>query len=253
VRALVLVLLVVVLPSSHARQRTNVEAASPHLLRNLPTALNPHTAALGDRVLVPGKEKTVLTGQFVDETGKSSAVRLTLQLPGLVRLEGLTPDGPPLTFDGETRSLRNSHREEAILETFTSDTAEGMLSAIKEGAAVQLIARRVGPGTSKRQDNASPPYDIYEVSAPIRSSATGLERLKRYFFDSETGLLASTQYLDETFSPPMGVETRFSNWRSGDGSAYPERIERLENGHQVFSLIVTTIAASPRQDPASFR
>jgi len=225
--------------------------AGPDLLRDLPSRLDLHTAALGERILAAGKEKTVLTGQFVDENGKSTTVRLTLQLPGLLRLEGLTPNGPPLTFDGETRSYRNSRREEALLETFTADTAEGMLASIKDGAAVQLIGRRVGPDRSKRQ--AAPPYDIYEVAGPVRSSATGLERLKRYLFDSETGLLASTQYVDETFSPPMSVETRFSDWRRVDGSVYAGRIERFENGHQVFSLSVTTIAASPRQDPASFR
>jgi hypothetical protein len=183
----------------------------------------------------------------------SSAIRLILQLPGLLRLEGLSPGGPPLTFDGETRLHRNSRTEESLLETFTSDTAEGMLASIKDGAAVQLIARRVGPDPSKRQSEPSPLYDIFEVSGPVRSSATVLERLKRYFFDSETGLLASTQYLDETFSPPMAVEVRFSDWRRVDGSAYPGHVERLENGHAVFSLTVTTIAASPRQDPANFR
>jgi hypothetical protein len=252
VRILILFVLFVVLPSGFAQQRSPVVAASSDLLRNLPSALHSHTAALGDRVLVAGKERTVLNGRIMDEKGKSSSVQLTLQLPGLVRLEGLTSDGPPLVFDGETRSHRNTRTEEALLETFTSDTAEGMLASIKEGAAVQLIARRVS-GPSRRQPEASRLHDIFEVSGPVRSSATAIERLKRYFFDSETGLLASTQYLDETFSPPIVVETRFSDWRRVDDSAYPGHVERIENGHTFFSLAVTTIAATPRQNPASFR
>jgi hypothetical protein len=251
-RILILFLLFAVLPSAFAQQRRAVVAASPDLLRNLPSALHSHTAALGDRVLVVGKERTVLNGQITDEKGKSSSVQLTLQIPGLVRLEGLTPDGPPLVFDGETRAHRNTRTEETLLETLTSDTAEGMLASIREGAAVQLIARRVS-GPFRRQPEASRLYDIFEVSGPVRSSATAVERLKRYLFDSETGLLASTQYLDETFSPPMAVETRFSDWRRVEDSAYPGHVERLENGHTVFSLTVTTITASPRQNPASFR
>jgi hypothetical protein len=252
VQVLVLFLLFVVLPSAFARQRGAVVAASSDLLRSLPSALHSHTSALGDRVLVAGKERTVFDGRIIDEKGKSSSVQLTLQLPGLVRLEGLTPNGPPLVFDGETRSHRNTRSEEALLETFTSDTAEAMLASIKEGAAVQLVARRVS-GLSGRQPEAMRLYDIFEVSGPVRSSATAIERLKRYFFDSETGLLASTRYLDETFSPPMAVETQFSDWRRVGGSAYPGHVERLENGHTIFSLSVTTIAASPRQNPASFR
>jgi hypothetical protein len=251
-RILILFVLFGVLPSGFAQQRSPVVAASSDLFRNLPSALHSHTAALGDRVLVSGKERTVLNGRIIDEKGKSSSVQLTLQLPGLMRLEGLTPDGQPLVFDGETRSHRNTRTEEALLETFTADTAEGMLASIKEGAAVQLIARRVS-GPSRRQSEASRTHDIFEVSGQVRSSATAIERLKRYFFDSETGLLASTQYLDETFSPPIVVETRFSEWRRVDDSAYPGHVERLENGHTIFSLTVNAIAASPRQNPASFR
>jgi hypothetical protein len=223
-------LLLLVIPS-FAQKRKTADPAAAELLRHLPSAVDHHTTALGDRVRVAGKEKTVFTGTFVDENGKSSAVRLTLQLPGLMRLEGLTPAG------------QNTRREEVLLETFTADTAEGMLTAIKDGAAVQVLGRRVKPGDR----------DIYEVSGRVPFNTKGLERLKHYIFDSETGLLVSTQYVDETISPPMSVETRFSDWRRIDGSAYPGRTERFENGHPAFSLTVTTIAASPRQDPASFR
>lgn len=251
---LILCLLISPVPTVHAQQRGNAAAKPPELLRNVPSALQAHSTALGDRVLVEGKEKTVLDGKFSDENGKESAVRLTLQFPDLVRLEGPTKDGPPpLTFDGKTRLPRATHIEEALLETLTSDTAEGMMASIQEGAAVELVARRVMPEASRHRNEMLPVCDIFEVSGPVRSSATTVERLKRYFFDSETGLLVSTQYFDEAFSPPMGVETRFSDWRRFDGSAYPGRIERLENGRTVFSFDVKAITASPKQDPASFR
>lgn len=229
-RMLTPLLFVLVLPV-HAQKRKGDEPVPAELLRHVPGPVDHHATALGDRVRVAGKEKTVFTGTFVDENGKSSAVRLTLQLPGLMHLEGLTPAG------------HNTRFEETLIETFTADTAEGMLVAIKDGAAVQVLGRRVKPGAR----------DVYEVSGRVPFNTKGLERLKHYFFDSETGLLASTHYVDETISPPMNVETRFSDWRRIDGSAYPGRIERFENGHSAFSLTVTTIAASPRQDPESFR
>lgn len=236
-RATVLVLSIVSV-SAYAQQRRAAVPGSENLLRNLPGPLDSHAAALGDRVRTPGKEKTVLSGQFLDENGKRLPVRMTLQLPGLLRIEGLKPD---------------SRTEQALLETFTLDTAEGMLAAIKDGAAVHIIGRRVGPDPSKRQEANTAAHDVYEVSGPVRVGTAERDRLKRYYFDSETGLLTSTHYVDESVSPPMTVETRFSEWRRIEGSAYPGRIERFENGHPAFSLSVNTIAASPRQDPASFR
>jgi hypothetical protein len=234
-----LFLVVLAFAPAHARQRKGATPSSADLLRNLPGPLDHHAAALGDRVRVAGKERTVLNGQFTDENGKVTAVRLTLQLPGLLRLEGLTPAG------------QNKRLEEVLLETFTADTAEGMLASIKDGAAVHLIGRRVGPDPTKRGGEHQGVHDIFEVAGPVRS--TGRERLKRYHFDSETGLLAGTHYIDETTSPPSTIEIRFSDWRRVDGSVYAGRIERLENGHPAFSLTVTTIAASPRQDPESLR
>ncbi len=252
VRAFLLLAFVVAVPSSYAQRQPLTAAAQDHP-GDLPAPLSPHAAALGDRALFAGKETTVLAGQFVDETGKTATVRLTLQPPELLRLEGLTAGGPPLIFDRGTRNYQRTRNEEALLETFTEDTAEGMLAAIREGAAIQLVARRVGPDPSKRQAAASPPHDIYEISEPVHSGAADVERLKRYFFDSETGLLDSTQYTDETVSPPIEVETRFANWRLVDGSAYPGRIERLENGRTVFSLTVDSVAASPGGNPSTSR
>lgn len=230
-KTLPLILLILAIAPVHAQRRGSAPPAtsSADLLLNLPGPVDHHAAALGDRVRIAGKEKTVLTGQFTDENGKVAAVRLTLQLPGLLKLEGI--------------ATQNTRLEEVLHETFTADTAEGMLASIKDGAAVHLIGRRV-----RTEQGAQ---DIFEVAGPARS--TGRERLKRYHFDSETGLLAGTRYIDETRSPPSNVEIRFSDWRRVDGSAYPGRIERFENGHPAFSLTVTTIAASPRQDPAGFR
>jgi hypothetical protein len=229
-----------------AQQRKDLTTRPPDLFTNLPSALHHQTHALGNRVLVAGKEKTTFEGQFMDDKGKNLSLRLTLQLPRAVRLEGLTKDGPPLVFDGSTGFAGASHLEEALLETFSSDTAEGMMASLQDGAAVQLVARRVQPESSGSRGEAAAACDVYEVSGSVRSTATAVERLKRYCFDSETGLLVSTRYADEMYSPPMSVEVRFSGWHHVDGSAYPGRIERLENGQPTFSLDMKSINAGPR-------
>jgi hypothetical protein len=218
----------------------------PPLLDVLPSALTVHAAALGNRVLSAGRERTVLTAQLVNDRGESRNVRVTLQLPNVVRIDGLREDGP-LVFDGTSSVATNSRLEEQLLEIFNSDLPETMLASSREGAAVQLLGRRIRSDAGEQKNPSL--YDVYEWSGIIASNPRKLERLKRFAFDSETGLLASVQYADETFAPPTTVQIRFSNWRSVDGSAYPGRIERLENGYSSLSLSITAITTSRAQDP----
>jgi hypothetical protein len=239
------------LPLLSAQQRPPL--FSPRdLLTVLPSALDVHATAIGNRIRVPGKERTVFSGSLVAERGEHTPLRIVVQLPNMVRLEGLHPNTPPVIFDGTNAVLANSRIEEQLLEIFSSDTAEGMLVSIRDGAAATLVGRRVLEALESPPREIVQRHDVFEVVVPVRSSLTTPERLKRYFFDSETGLLAKTQYLDETFSPPVNIETLFSDWRSEAGSAYPGRIERRENGYPAFSLTLSSIVALPRLDPTSF-
>jgi hypothetical protein len=77
--------------------------------------------------------------------------------------------------------------------------------------------------------------------------------MKRYYFDSDTGLLNSTRYTDATVSTGLRVETRFSNWGQVEGSAYPGRIERFEDDRSVFTLIISAASSRPRRDATNFR
>jgi hypothetical protein len=176
-------------------------------------------------------------------------VRVVVQLPALVRLEGFHPNGRPAVFDGKNRAVADSRIAEQVFEIFSSDTAEGMLAAIKDGAAVELLGRRVAVRSGGTEQDRVLRFDIFEVSGEVPS--VGRQRVKRYSFDSQTGLLAATEYSDDGFSPPVNVEIVFSNWMMEDGSSYPRRIERRENGRPAFSLTITSIVALPRQDPAS--
>ena len=221
------------------------------LLAVLPSALDVHATAIGNRIRVPGKERTVFSGSLLTERGEHTPLRIVVQLPNMVRLEGLRPN-TPVIFDGTNPVPANSRIEEQLLEIFSSDTAEGMLVSIRDGAAATLVGRRVLEALENPPRETVQRHDVFEVVVPVRSSPTTTERLKRYFFDSETGLLAKTQYLDETFSPPVNIETLFSDWRSEAGSAYPGRIERRENGYPAFSLTLSSIVALPRLDPTSF-
>jgi hypothetical protein len=227
-------------------------SAPQEILSQLPGGLDRHTASLGNRLLDEGKERSVLTGYLTAGTGEHMTLRVMLQLPAMVRIEGLRSDGSALIFDGKTGIYPNSRLEEELLEIFSSDTAEGLLASVKGGSAVQLLGRDVRSVTDRKGTEDSKRFDVYEVSGAIGSSARSVDRLKRYFFDSATGLLSQTQYIDDTFAPPLDVVTEFSDWRIQDGSAYPWQILRTENGRTAFSFAVTSIEALPRLDPINF-
>ena len=209
-----------------------------------PAALRKQAATLGDKLHNPAKEKTTLTGQVIDSQGRSSIAKVTLQR-GFVRLDGFRLGGGTLFFDGERPSRANTREDEAILETFAMDTAEGMLDSLQYGAAASIQGLNVIEKVTGRF------YDIVEVVGPVRTSFDAPLRFKLYFFDSKTGLLARTQY--SSGSQNSNVEVRFSDWRFVDGSSYPGRIDRLENGIASFSFFINEAAAAPRGDAAEFR
>jgi len=227
--------------SNRAADRSAV--AQRILSSKTPAAVHKQAATLGDKLHNPAKEKTTLTGQVVDSQGRSSAAKITLQ-PGFVRIEGIGSGGAPLSFDGRKPPRTNTREDEAILETFVMDTAEGMLDSLQDGAAASIQGLNVVEKATGRF------YDIVEVVGPVRSSFDAPLRYKLYFFDSKTGLLARTQYSNG--SQNSNVEVRFSDWRVVDGSSYPGRIERLENGIPSFSFFTNEVVEAPRGEAAEF-
>jgi len=219
----------------------------PTLLDVLPSSLAPHAEALGDRVLKPGKEKTTIISEIVTDRGERRQLRVILQLPALVRIDELKGNRAS-AFDGTASAGVTSRTEEQLLEIFSSDTAEALMASSRDGGAFQLLGRFV----KSVPEGKSPLYDIYEWSGPIRSLPLAPDRLKRYAFDSETGLLAYTEYSDDSFSPPLGVRIQFSDWKKFDGSSYPGRIDRFENGLLTFSWTALETASSRRQDTKLF-
>jgi hypothetical protein len=209
--------------------------------------------ALGKRVQINGKEKTIYTGQLYDKEGRSTPARVIHQLPGLIRLEGFKGQGSPISFDGKkSHGVSSSKSDEIFLEIFSSDFPEGLLDSVQKGAAIRLLGRGFGPSPSATQAYTGPRYDIYEVSAPVQCRQDQLTRLKRYLFDTNTGLLQRTQYYDRSGSSTVKMETRFSVWGNIDGSAYPARIDHYEDGQLIFTFISESITGETSADNAIF-
>jgi len=221
--------------------------------KGLPSDLLLQVRPLGMRFQRPGKEETVLTARLFDGIGDPKPVRIVHQLSGMVLVEG-AKERIPLSFDGEAARGAVDRKDEALLETFVMDTVEGLIYSSRSGGSVRLLGRHFGPAPGAGlKDYTGPYYDIYEALAPVRSRADRQLRMKRYYFDSQSQMLVSTRYMDSSFSPPVRVETRFSNWQEVEGSAYPAKIERYENDNLVFSLAVTSATSRARGNAASFR
>ena len=217
----------------------------------VPSAIAPQVKALGDRLRTEGKEHMVLQGEFITPRTQST-VQVRRELSGKLLLEGFKPGGGYVSFDGDRSYGAASAADYGLLETFGQDMAEGMFASQLGSGATRLLGRRFGPDPETHPDSTGPFFDIYEVTAAVPTRPGSVTRRKRYYFNSDTGLLHSTRYND----PETGntrVQTVFLNWKLVGGSAYPGRIERYEDGKPIFLFIVTGVSNGPKQDPEGFR
>jgi hypothetical protein len=209
--------------------------------------------ALGKRMSVTGKERTIYTGQLFDKGGKSTPARIIHQLHGLIRLEGFKENGGVISFDGKkSHGVTSRKSDESLLEVFAVDFPEGMFDSAQNGGAIRFLGRGFGPDPNTVPKYAGPRYDIYEVSSSVRCRQDQLMRLKRYLFDTNTGLLQRTQYYDHSGPSTVKVETRFSVWGDIEGSAYPARIDHYEDGQLIFTFISESITGEASADNAIF-
>jgi len=246
-----------VLISSHAFPQSSVANRTHRnvLFNDMPGFVLSQVRALGDRVSRPGRETTILNGRFQDQSGNPAAARVTLVLPQSVEIIGLKPGNAVLKFDSASPPIPTDPADAVLLETFSTDTAEGFLSSIKDGGEVEIIGIGMEPFGSS-QPNSPAAYDVFAVHSPVKTRSDRLTRTKYYYFDSATGYLMKTRYEHDRNE----VEVRFSQWhREGrddrenradreDGSAYPGRIERFENNQLVFSFDVLSVMARPQSD-----
>lgn len=219
------------------------------LINGIPSVLHKQYLALGKRMLLPGKERTIYSGQLFEAGNGSKAVRVIHQKQGWVRLEGFRDQASTLAFDGkEVQGLLSREEDESLIETFAADSVEGLMNSIRNGASIRLLGNRFKPDSEKVPDYKGPGFDIYEVTAAVACRQDKRIRMKRYYFDSDTGLLHSTQYYDLSATPRKKIETRYSAWGTIDGSQYPARIERYVDGQRQFDFISESIVGEAAAD-----
>jgi hypothetical protein len=233
----------------NSQERSHSKMENPS--SQVPGLVYRQLSVLGKRFSPSGKERTVYRGQFFNKSGNPSPARIIHQLPGLVRIEGFNGPNTLLSFNGSIAKGISARKEnEELLEAIVMDSVEGMIESMRNGAAVRLLGRGIGPDPSMEPDFKGPRYDIYEVSAPVLCRQDKLVRMKLYYFDSDTGLLLSTRYLDQSVNPPVRIETRYSAWGEIEGSQFPARIEHYRGGELGFTFIVESIEGMESTDTA---
>jgi hypothetical protein len=247
---LVLFILIAFFTVTHGQDVKIGKSEQPTLApKGLPSAIQHQVQVLGTRMQSAGKEETVLDAQFLDDVGNKKSIHVLHHTSGMVRIEGVH-DKTAVAFDGEFTHGVVDRTDEALMDTFVSDTPEGMFYSLRNGASIVLLGHDLQPDSRATSDVNGPRYDVYVVTAPDRIRGSHTLQARCFYFDSATGLLASTRYSD---SAGVSVETRFLNWELIDGSAYPTTVERYENGRLTLSIISTKVTGQPQRNATTIQ
>jgi len=224
-------------PASAQVSGTYVNSAS------IPGPVRGYLAAFGDRVQKPGKGRTILRGTYSAVNGSGQA-QLTWQVPGNIRFDRSDHPSQSLIFSQATGLASSSGFGQAdsdILESLMDDAAESFFYSFQRPVAHRFL------GAGFRADDGSR-NDIYESVGPVRAQPGKPARLKHYYFDSQTKLLAKTHYLVSE----MDVTTDFNKWTTINGQSFPGEVVRKENGSPIFTFTVDSAAVGPSVNDNTF-
>jgi hypothetical protein len=206
----------------------------------------------GARLQRPGNERLTLVGTSTDRSGATAPATITTQIPGEIRVEIGGTKPLTLLYDG-THATANgvlaSGADLDVLESLQDDTIENFFYSYRARAAVRFLGSRYrldGKTTSGYQGSYA---DIYQVVQAVRVRATPNPQNKLFYFESARGTLLKARYRAST---GVEVETQYSKWTRINGESVPQKIQRLENGKQVFSFDVARAVFSPGVQDGAF-
>ena len=226
-----------------------VLAADP--IKSLPTyvqenALSVWKRALlkshGDRLNVPGKERSMFTGLFTKTGVQPVTMVITKELPDKIRLDQVSSNGKPILVPGSGTPTAGitSEDDKDLLEAFYLDTTEYFLLGGSQGAAYRLLGGRVRADDGKTINYQGPWYIVYQVAVPKSARGENGVRLKTFFFDTKDGLLSSVQYETTPQVQNTSVTIAYSNWKMIEGQAVPGLIRRLHGNTEIWRFQITS-------------
>ncbi len=210
----------------------------------LPRAVQIYQQVLGDRLRVPGKERSISTGTLTDSRGASVAV-LSWELPGRLRLDRpgsasrvIQASAPTLAATTAQSTL--TEEEENLVDSLLQDRQETFLFNAGEGQLVRLVAQNVRASRDPSPNYNGPLYNVYDQVARVDSRTNSPERLKRFFIDARTGLLYRVVYYVTRGGKSVQAETIFTQWTVAHGQMSPTLVERRHNGVSIFTYRITS-------------
>jgi hypothetical protein len=251
--------------TTNAKINTNQTGATPASVKRpayvrrsrLSPKLVWHLNALGDRLEKPGRERLSVTGTLSRAAdGQAEEMSAIFEFPERLRLTRERGNQRRvITFDGEqVKGLGNPLEggEEDLIETLVYGSAEHFFNTQMAGQATRFLGSRFRLDDGSSADYNGPYYDVYKVAEQVRTATEQTERVKLYYFNSETLLLERVTYEIDRNGSTVKVEERLGGWTKEQGQQVLRRIERFVNGESVFVLTVRTAGLSPRADDGVF-
>jgi len=216
----------------------------------VPLPARRYLAVYGDRIKKPGNERTTLAGSFTDQNGTTQAT-LIWEVPGSVRFDRQNAPGKPLIYNSATSQVSPATATTAdlnIFESLVDDTAETCFYGFQNGKGHRLLGLRFRVDDGRTVNYQGPWYAVYAAAGPLNAKSGVTNRVKHYYFDSVTGLLRMTRYLDSS----VAVTTTFDAWTSANGQSYPGQIVRTANGVVAFTFTITNSTSGPGKSDGIF-
>lgn len=208
-----------------------------------------HVRSLGDRISKPGHERIGLVGELTRGTQKDS-FSAVVEFPGKVRIQYGSANRV-VKFDGSKTTGPNNvdDVDEALLESFAYDSAETFLQTVVQGVVPRILGYGFAVEGVKGFGSS---LDIYETVQTIKSGKQEMKIVKRFGFDSGTGLLHWIIYPSFKGSAPVNVMTELSQYEAVDSYMLPKRIVRREGGVVVMEINLTVVQTGPKQNDGIF-
>ena len=221
----------------------------------LPPELQTIATALGDRLQTPGKERVTITGTLT-ESGNTSTVTVTYQLPNSFRCDRGGAKSRSVSFDGNDNSASDGNlteQDEDLMESFLEDAPETMLYSLLHGTSLRVLTRRARMDDGTKPNYLGPWAAIYQLVGGAKSRSNQILRQKHYYFDSVTHLPTLVRYrIKQSKGSLTAVETSRTDWIKAGGQQIPGTISRSEDGKNVFVFHATSVSLSPGADDGFF-
>ncbi len=179
-------------------------------------------------------------GTFAAISEFPDRLRLTMQTGAQART---------IIYDGEAARVIGGNltkADQALIESVVNDTAEHFFLTQIQGAPTRHLGNRFRADDGSATNYAGPFQDVFWMLNKFKMGPEIRSQYKVYYFNSDSHLLEKVTYRISRNGEPVEVETRFSAWHSVEGQQVPRGVARLENGQQVMSLTITSVAVGPR-------